>query len=74
MTVVKATQENICDVLGVEAKDLKFGHAPKGNGCTIEGFLPRYAIEDLQAVFHCYFKSPHLVVITKGRLGIDNKI
>ena len=73
--IIKATQKNVGDVLGVHTKGIKFSKAYKGNGTKIRGFLPRIALEDLMDVFHVYINQKNdVVVLTKGRLSIDNKI
>lgn len=72
---MKATQKNICDVLGVHAKDIKFSKTGLKNGFALEGFLPRYALMDLMNNFHCYInKKQQLVVITTGRLNVTGRI
>ena len=71
---MKATQKNICEVLGVHAKGLSFRKTKLHNGCRIRGFMARYALEDLLHTFHVYInKENEVVVLTKGRLSVNGR-
>lgn len=73
--VMKASLENIRDVLGVHAKEIKFNKTGLQNGYRLRGFLPRYALEDLSHTFHVYInKQNDVVVITKGRLNVTSRV
>jgi len=72
---MKATQKNICNVLGTEAKALIFTRMRKGNGYKVRGMMRRYALTDLMNNFHVYIaKDNSVVIITPGRLNTDNKV
>jgi len=72
---MKASKDNIRNVLGQHAKGLKMTKAPKENGYCLDGFLPRIALMDLFNQFHCYMnKKGQLVVITTGRLNVTGRI
>lgn len=72
---MKADLKNIRDTLGIHARGITFTKAPKENGYCLRGFLPRYALEDLQHMFHVYVnKKNDVVVLTKGRLSVTGRI
>jgi hypothetical protein len=71
---MKATKQNIRDVLGVHARGINFERKNPINGFILKGFLPRYAINDLDHNFHIYMpKSGGLAVVTTGRLNASQK-
>ena len=72
---MKATKENIRDILGTTAKGIVFTKSSLKNGYSLKGFLPRHALSDLMNHFHCYInKNQELVVITPGRLSVEGRI
>ena len=73
--MMKATQRNICNVLGTNAEGLKFIKAPMHNGYRVRGFISRYRLEEIMQELHVYVNHKNdLMIITKGRLSRDNKI
>lgn len=72
---MKATKENIRDILGVHAKGIQFiKKTNPSNGYTLIGFLPRVALNDLDHNFHIYVpKSGGVAVISPGRLSVSQK-
>ena len=72
---MNASKTNIRTVLGIHAQGIKFEakHNPT-NGFYLTGrILPRYALMDLMNNFHVYFARGRIVVITPGRLSVDQK-
>jgi len=70
---MKATKENIKDILGIHAKHVIFEkkNMPM-NGYVLKGFLPRVAIIDLNNNFHIYLmRNGGLAVISPGRLSVS---
>lgn len=68
---MEANIENIRNVLGVNAKGIKFtGH--QGNlkkGIKLRGFLSRVALDDLMHNFHVYINRQNDVVVMQiGRV------
>jgi len=72
---MKATQKNICDVLGTNAKELKFSKTNLKNGYRITGFISRNALQDLMNNFHIYVnRQNQIVVLTPGRLDVTSRV
>lgn len=72
---MKATRNNISNVLGVHAEKLRFEKTALENGYKIRGFLPRYALQDLMNNFHIYVnKEQDVVVLTPGRLNVTSRV
>ena len=72
--IMKATLKNIHDILGIHGKGVKFTKKINPtNGYSLEGFLNRTSINDLDHQFHIYFKDGKIHVITTGRLSVSQK-
>lgn len=72
---MKATQKNICDVLGVHAEGVTFSKTTLKNGFALKGFLSRYALQDLMNNFHVYVnRKNEVVVVTTGRLNVTSRV
>ena len=71
---MKATLKNIHEILGIHGKGIKFTKKfNPTNGYSLDGFLNRNALNDLDHNFHIYLKDGLLNVITPGRLSVSQK-
>lgn len=71
---MKASKDNIREVLGQHAAGIRFTEMDLHNGFALEGFLERIALEDLMHQFHVYYKDGTIRVITTGRLSVESKV
>lgn len=71
---MKASKDNIREVLGQHAAGIRFHEMDLHNGFALEGFLPRTALQDLDHQFHVYFKDGTIRVLTTGRLSVESKV
>ena len=73
--MLQATQRNICNVLGTEAKKVRLSKTKIKNGYQLRGFLSRYSLENLQSEFHVYVsRDGAIVVLTRGRLSLARDV